>query len=130
VELHAIQAGGANGESNFVEAMRTKDTNFFEAEWQSRRNRRDLSFRYLPLTRSEDKSGGISAAFGGQARVFEIGVAADLDPHGRRSLLRGHGGPGNLFLRGRRQQALEGMAWICPPHQSFADQEGMKARVP
>ena len=92
MQLDPIQSGSANGEGNLVEAVRTKDADLFEAGWQTRRNGRDLARVIFRLLRAK-MNPRHPRHFGSQLGVFEIGVAADLDPHGSAHFREAAAGP-------------------------------------
>ena len=73
--------------------------------------RRDVTRGDTARTGSENEADGISAGIGGHVHVFEIGVAANLDPHGGQPCRARDSEAGVLTERSSSSRAAPGFGW-------------------
>ncbi len=82
VELHCCQAGLVRDGCDLPGVARVEDADALDVGRKVRSDCGDLRGRYLARAGGKDEAEGVRAELGGERGVFEVGVAADLYPHG------------------------------------------------
>ncbi len=91
MHLYASEPGGPDRRNNLVESIGIEDPDPLDRRREMRSDGRNLLRRDTARAGSKDEPQGIGPQLCGQSCVVEIGIAADLDPHGLAWHARGRG---------------------------------------
>ena len=82
VKLNSVQPRRPESDCNLIEILGVKDADFCEIGRQIGHHGCDVTGGDTARTGSEDEADGVRTGVRGRLHIFEIGVAADFDPHG------------------------------------------------